>query len=538
MTNKKTILMVAAENDALPNAKVGGIGDVVRDLPLALAEQGCIVHCVLPSYGYLHELPGATLIAQFPIQFGEGMEQVRLFQLPLSASKLSSPWAEAEDPGVCYWLVDHPAMYPCGVGQLYCNDGSDRPFATDASKYALFCAAVGQAMLNHSFGRLDVLHLHDWHSAMLLVLREYDPHYAPLKSIRTVYTIHNLSLQGVRPLQGDPSSLRAWFPYLSYDRATICDPRASDCINPMRAGVHLADKVHAVSPTYAQEIQKPSQPDSYIYGGEGLEVDLVTAAKQGRLVGILNGCEYPELAQTKVFKTRMVRLIQDALVAWVSRSANVASAHWLAEQRLRAWEQKKERGFVVTSVGRITEQKARLLREPIEYAQVRQPVLAHLLESLGEQGTLILLGSGDPSYEQFFTEMSGKFNNLIFLKGYSDPLAQALYQFGDLFLMPSSFEPCGISQMLAMRAGQPCLVHGVGGLNDTVIDGVSGFSFSGADGTEQGYNLLKRFEDVLTLAKLDAKKLQTIGKAAAKARFTWQSVAQEYLATLYSDVAN
>lgn len=533
MKNKKTILMVAAENDALPDAKVGGIGDVVRDLPWALAEQGCVVHSVLPSYGYLHQLPGASLAARFPVQFGEGMEQVSLYQVPLSATKFATT-PDADESPVCYWVLHHPGMHPCGVKQVYCNDGSDRPFATDANKYALFCAAVGQAILSHSFGDLDVLHLHDWHAALLLVLREYDPHYAPLKSIHTVYTIHNLSLQGVRPLHGDASSLRAWFPYLSFDRAMICDPSASSCINPMRAAVQLADKVHAVSPTYAREIQEPSYPDLYIYGGEGLEVDLLAAAKQGRLVGILNGCDYSETPVSgKLVKSRLVRLIRETLVTWVSRSTTLASVHWLAEHRLQAWAGKKERGFIVTSVGRVTEQKARLLRESIDYGRVRQPVLAHLLECLGDQGTFIMLGSGDAEYEQFFTELSGTYDNFIFLKGYSDFLAQALYRFGDLFLMPSSFEPCGISQMLAMRAGQPCLVHSVGGLNDTVIDGVSGFGFSGGDGKVQGYNLLKRFEDVLTLAKLDPKKLQTISKAAAKARFSWRSVAEEYLASLY-----
>jgi starch synthase len=93
--------------------------------------------------------------------------------------------------------------------------------------------------------------------------------------------------------------------------------------------------------------------------------------------------------------------------------------------------------------------------------------------------------------------------------------------------------PCGISQMLAMRAGQPCLVHGVGGLNDTVIDGVSGFVFRGANGDEQGVQLLKRFTEVLQLHQQNPKKFQAIARAAARARFTWETVAKEYLEKLY-----
>src|SRR5690606_33542371 len=150
-----------------------------------------------------------------------------------------------------------------------------------------------------------------------------------------------------------------------------------------------------------------------------------------------------------------------------------------------------------------------------------------------DKGTFILLGSGDPDYEKFLLETSAHCPNFIFLRGYSDELAQALYASGDLIVMPSSFEPCGISQMLAMRAGQLCLVHGVGGLNDTVIDGVSGFVFRGGNGDEQGEQMLDRFQEILVLNEETPKKLQSIGKAAAKARFTWESVAKEYLEKLY-----
>ena len=167
----------------------------------------------------------------FPVMFGEDVVQVKLYY-----------WGVAHSgPGaVTQWVIEHPGFYPCGVGQVYCNDGNDRPFASDASKYALFCAAVGQAILNECFGELQVLHLHDWHAAMLAVLRAYDPHYARLKSIHTVYSIHNLSLQGVRPFKGDKSSLQTWFPHLNYDQAVVCDPRVTHCFNPMRAAIALA----------------------------------------------------------------------------------------------------------------------------------------------------------------------------------------------------------------------------------------------------------------------------------------------------------
>lgn len=520
----KTILMVAAENDALPNAKVGGVGDVVRDLPKALANEGCNVHVVIPSYGFLHK-SAAGEAHIFPVMFGEDVVQVKLYYWGVAHSGRGT---------VTQWVMEHPGFYPCGVGQVYCNDGNDRPFASDASKYALFCAAVGQAILNECFGELQVLHLHDWHAAMLAVLRAYDPHYARLKSIHTVYSIHNLSLQGVRPFKGDKSSLQTWFPHLNYDQAVVCDPRVTHCFNPMRAAIALADRIHAVSPTYAEEIQRPSHTEQHIYGGEGLEMELVAAAKQHRLIGILNGCEYPEDAvYPKLSKTKLASVIDEALLRWVAKSAVMLSVHWIARERLQIWCAKRERGFVVTTVGRITEQKVRLLRHPVYYQQQTLPVLQHLLNILGDAGVVVMQGSGDQEYEKFLTEVSAACSNLIFLRGYSDPLAQAVYASGDLFLMPSSFEPCGISQMLAMRAGQACLVHGVGGLNDTVIDGVSGFVFRGENGDQQGIQLLERFKEVLQLYQENPKKFQTIARAAARARFTWETAARECLEKLY-----
>lgn len=521
----KTILMVAAENDALPNAKVGGVGDVVRDLPRALAQAGCHIHVVIPSYGFLHQGAAAEAIV-FPVMFGGDVAQVELYNLgqtPLGGGTVTQ------------WVMEHPGFYPCGVGQVYCNDGSDRPFASDASKYALLCAAVGQAVLNGSFGELQILHLHDWHAAVLAVLRAYDPHYTRLQSMHTVYSIHNLSLQGVRPFAGDKSSLQAWFPHLQYDAAVVCDPVVRHCFNPMRAAIALADKVHAVSPTYAREIQRPSHREQHIYGGEGLESELVAAAGQQRLVGILNGCEYPpDASYPKFSKAKLVSVIDEALLQWVAKSALMPSAHWIAHARLQSWSARRERGFVVTSVGRVTDQKVRLLRHSVHYREQTLPVLQHLLNILGDAGILLMQGSGDEEYEKFLAEMSALCANFIFLRGYSNVLAQASYASGDLFLMPSSFEPCGISQMLAMRAGQPCLVHAVGGLNDTVVDGVSGFTFRGENGDQQGIQLLERFAQVLQLHQENPKKFQAIARAAARARFTWATVAAEYLEKLYA----
>ena len=126
----------------------------------------------------------------------------------------------------------------------------------------------------------------------------------------------------------------------------------------------------------------------------------------------------------------------------------------------------------MTSVTRVVDQKVRLMRVP----DAPSP-LDRILQQAGDDVVYLLAGSGDRGYETFLDEAARRNSNLIFLNGYSQSGADALYRAGDLFLMPSAFEPCGISQMLAMRDCQPCVVHAIGGLKDTVHDGVTGFTF-------------------------------------------------------------
>ena len=157
-----------------------------------------------------------------------------------------------------------------------------------------------------------------------------------------------------------------------------------------------------------------------------------------------------------------------------------------------------------------------------------------LLTNLGDDGLFILLGSGDKDLESFLTHVAAIHTNFIFLKGYSEVLSENIYESGDLFLMPSSFEPCGISQMLSMRAGQPCLAHSVGGLTDTILDDKNGFVFSGNTPIEQAKNMLSRLDTVLLMKKNEPKTWDAISHNALEERFQWHDVAQDYLKYLYT----
>jgi starch synthase len=518
------ILMVAAENDAIPRAKVGGIGDVVRDVPPVLAERGHEVSVVVPSYGYLHEVPGATRITALTYRFGATDDRAAaLFEVP----------GKTLHEGVTHYVIDHPAFASRdaqGRLEIYHRDPDGRPFATDATKYARFCMAVAELVRGQELGRIDCLHLHDWHAGLLAILRAYHPVYAALKSIPTVYTIHNLALQGIRPLRLDDSSLETWYPGLVYDSIKIVDPRWRDCVNPAVAGINLSDKVHTVSPSYAKEILKPSDRPRY-YGGEGLQDYLRAADAKGRLIGILNGCEYPQgrTSPRRDWKD-LVALLRSSVLGWASSERTLSPAQFVAYTRLSDLPARAP-AMVLTFISRIVEQKVFLLRA----AGSKAPSgLAGVLEALGPHGVLLILGTGDPDYERFLLETSGRYPNLIFLNGYSNACAEALYASGDLFVMPSSFEPCGISQMLAMRDGQPCLVHDVGGLRDTVEDGVSGFAFDGESVEEQVDRFIAAAERAIRMKLKDQEGWKTICKNAAAARFRWSDSVDKYLRRLYS----
>jgi starch synthase len=518
------ILMVAAENGALPGFKVGGIADVVHELPPALAAAGCRVSVVCPSYGLLARLGDVR---------GHGVVETRF-----RGARTTLPlWRTGNGDAVRHFVLDHALFSACGVGAVYCDDPDGGPFATDASKFALFCAAVAEAVVRGAFGTVDVIHLHDWHAALLLLLRRHHPRCVALRAVRTVFTIHNLALQGVRPLRGHASSLEQWFPRMPYDPALVADPRWPDCVNPMAAAIRLSDAVGTVSPSYAREILEPNAVQVRgLHGGEGLEQDLRAVHARGALSGILNGCDYPQDGPAPHTPPaardwpQLVALMRAENLRLAGTRGELHSAHFVADARLAALAPERPRTLLVT-VGRITAQKLGLLRAA---AGDGRSVLDAVLDALGEDGVYLMLGSGEPDLEQFLVAAAARRRGLILVRGYTEVLPDALYAAGDLFLMPSTFEPCGISQMLAMRAGQPCLVHAVGGLKDTVRDGTSGFAFDGASTAEQAGALLARLRAALQMRARHPERWAALRAAAARERFRWSDSAREYLARLYS----
>jgi starch synthase len=487
----------------------------MRDLPLALAAAGWHASVATPSYGTLHKLPSAVHLSKIDVDFRGSTQAVDVWSIPI------------DDSGVQNIVFDHALFAQYGSGRIYHQDEAGRPFASDANTFAFYCAAAARWILA-SEQRPDIVHLHDWHAAFYLLLTNYSAGYRPLQDIRTVFTIHNLSYQGTRPFRGDESSLEAWYPDLQPDFEQIVDPRYGDCVNPMAAAIRLADCVSTVSPTYAEEICKPSYPNLGFIGGEGLEDDLIEVRDDERLFGVLNGCYYDKPIGRRTGWQRLLGLMEVQLRDWLKKDPS-NQAHELALEHIALLPKRRPK-HLLTSIGRLVDQKASLLLHEFTDGTI---ALGRIADAVAKQGVIIVLGSGDPQLEERMLILARQTPNLVFLNGYSENLAAPLYRGGDLFLMPSSFEPCGISQMLAMRGGQPCVVHGVGGLRDTVEDGIKGFVFDGHSTAAQADEFVAAAARALDLRSRNPARWKQVCLEAAASRFDWASTAEQTVETLY-----
>lgn len=505
-------LFVAAENDAIADCKAGGMGDVVRDVPRQISERGDKAHVVVPSYSRLHH--NGTLKAKLNFQLRSTTYTAELFEV----------MPKKEFPNVHHYVIHHPEIQAGGIAHIYHDDPTE-PFFTDFVKYAIFCTAVAEAIKSEAFGKLDVVHMHDWHSSLVLFLKTYHPDYTDLKKMRYVYSIHNLAIQGIRPFYDNYASMHNWFPEVELNHEALMDYRYRDCINLMAVGIRLADSVHTVSPSYKEDVLLPSRPPEFI-GGESLEKDLQKANNEGRLFGILNGSNYKNIRAAE--KGLIYRNTVKALFKWLQEESKKYKADFLAHTGEKVMDYVSDRPkFIVSSVARLTEQKFYFFkRSPEAFVEILKK-----LEKIN--GIFMLLGTGAPEYEQVFRDLSYKHKNFVFTNGQSEDLIDSIYLESDLYFMPSLFEPCGISQMLAMRNGNPCLVHHTGGLKDTVTHLKTGFSFDGKTYDEKIANMLSTFDLALDIFQNDKPQWNKIAANAKKMRFTWEKSVDEYYKKLY-----
>src|SRR5690242_19224316 len=404
-----------AASEGVPYSKTGGLADVVGALPKALAALGHEISVFLPKY-----------------------KQSRLKQEHVVIPNLTIPMADhllfcqivdgGKHDGVQFYFVDHPEF--AFRDGLYGDSRGDYP--DNAERFTMFCRAVIEA--SKRFGPPDVFHVHDWQAALIPVLLR-NQYASDMDFSRTgaVLTIHNIGYQGIFPKSVMPKLLLPWTLF-TMDRLEFYDK-----VNFLKGGIVYADYVTTVSRTYAREIQTKEY-------GFGL-ADTVRA-KRDRVVGIVNGVDYGE------WNPETDRYIPATFSTSDLSGKEKCKLALLDEYGI---PKSKADWPVVGVISRFAAQKGFDLME------------AALPQLLTEDLVLLVLGTGDVHYESMFRTLHKRFPDRLCVKiAYDNRLAHLVEAGSDIFLMPSHYEPCGLTQIYSMRYGTVPVVRATGGLEDTV----------------------------------------------------------------------
>lgn len=472
-----------ATSEALPLIKTGGLADVSGSLPPALQQHGHDVRLVLPAYR-------AALAACTDLQAVASLE--------LTGSTAPVRVLEGRLPGtqVGLYLIDSPRHFDRPGGPYSSTDGRDWP--DNPERFALFARAVCALALDqaNTAWRPDLVHCNDWQSGLVPALLSLQP-----QRPATVFTIHNLAYQG----------LFSWETFqrleLPYDLWSLHALEYHGQMSFIKGGLAFADRLTTVSPTYAQEICTPE----FGYGLEGL-----LNYRAAVLTGILNGVDYSVWDPAT-----------DALIARHYSATDLAGKADNKAALQRHFGLPEDRNVpLIGMVGRLVEQKG---------IDLVVAVLARLMRNAVQ---LVVLGSGQPQYEQALRGAADHYAGLGVVIGYDEAAAHLIEAGADLFLMPSRFEPCGLNQLYSLRYGTLPVVRRTGGLADTVVDAGSrgrgaaqatGFVFDQAS-PEALHACLRR-----ALAHYGSADAWTrMVKRAMRQDFSWQRSAEQYLA-LYRD---
>jgi starch synthase len=461
-----------AVSEAVPLIKTGGLADVAGALPRAFKDYGTDARVVLPNY------------RDIPQQFKGKFETLHTFTVQVGWRHQYCGLMKAEIEGIYYYLIDN---------EYYFKRGSLYGYDDEAERFSFFCLALVAALPYLDF-KPDILHCHDWQTGLIPLLLKLKAD-ANTDDIKTVFTIHNLKYQGVFA----PELLED---YLSVNRGVLSayDLEFYQGFSCMKAALRHADKLTTVSPTYAMEIQTPEY---------GEKLDGLLRERSDDLHGIINGID------TKAFDP-----MNDPHVPFKYRNAlNKKKKNKKALQAELSLPEQTDIPLI-GMVTRLVEQKG-------------LDLLGYILEQLMQEPLqLVILGSGDYRYEVMLQNMRDRYPEKLYVYfGFSDELARRIYAASDLYLMPSQFEPCGLSQMIALRYRSIPIVRETGGLKDTVqsynqyTGEGNGFSFS----NYQADDLLFTFRRALSFYQ-DDSCWKSIIQNITKSDHSWTKSASKYIA--------
>ncbi len=475
---KDKMHVVFASAEVAPFVKTGGLGDVAGSLPQELVKDGSEVIVMCPKY------------ASIPDEFKARMEHFCDFYVPLGWRNEYCGLEKLEEGGVTYLFVDN---------EHYFNRSYPYGFFDDGERFAFFSKAICESLQHLPEGfECDILHCNDWQTALAPVfLREFYQGLPLYERVKTIFTIHNIAFQGQfsDKMLNDVLGL-AHIPNAA--RQLRCD---SCSINFMQGALCYSDAITTVSPTYAREIKTSDY-------GEGL--DWVLRNRSESLQGILNGIDEPSWDPATDY--------QITENYSVGNMAGKAACKRALQEEL-GLEVRDDRPLMVM-VSRLTRQKG-------------MDLVTYSLDRILSGGVQVaVLGTGDRAYEDAMNYFAAKYPGTMSARiTFDSALSRRMYAGADLFLMPSLFEPCGLSQIIAMRYGTLPVVRETGGLRDTVIpynyetgEG-TGFSFANFNGDEMG-------DAVFRGARLfwdDRDAFNRVVEQAMKTDFSWKRSAGAYM---------
>ncbi|MFF2090287.1 glycogen synthase GlgA [Paenibacillus sp. NPDC058174] len=466
--------LLFAASEAVPLAKTGGLADVAGALPKALRESGADARVIMPKY------------EEIPTVYMDQFERIAEFNVSFSWRNQYCGLLRAEIDGIIYYLIDN---------EHYFKRRGLYGYGDDAERFVFFCFAVMEASRYLDF-RPDIVHCHDWQTGLIpFLLRTryaYDPAWAGVKS---VFTIHNLKYQGLFGIDLLKDLLGAGDELFGPDGLEFHG--AASC---MKGGLVYADKLTTVSETYAKEIQ------GWEYGEL---LDELLRYRSGDLSGILNGID-----------EQLFDPMNDAALHTPYRNS-------LSRKRKNKLDLQREMNLpqsedvpLIGVVTRLVEQKGFDL------------IAAKLELLMQEDVQLVVLGSGEPQYEALMNDTVRRYpDKAAVWLGYNDRLARRIYAGSDLYLMPSRFEPCGLSQLLALRYRSVPIVRETGGLKDTVrafneyTGEGNGFSFTYYNADDYWHTVKRALQFYR-----DEKAWKQIVANAAKEDYSWNRSAKAYMA--------
>lgn len=471
----KKILFVASEG--VPFIKTGGLADVVGSLPKCIDKEYFDVRVIIPKYACMKQ------------EYKDMLRYVTNFYMDFNWKNMYVGIFEAVVEGIHYYFIDNE--YYFSGPKVYTDDPR-----WEIERYAYFSKAALSILPAIGF-KPDVIHCHDWQTGLIPVyMKERFRDGDFYRNMKSVITIHNLKFQG----KWDPKTVRNITGLPEYF-FTADKLEAYKDANLLKGGIVYADAVTTVSDTYAEEIKTQ-------FYGEGL--DGLLRARSKDLRGIVNGIDYDD------FNPQTDKHIVKQYNAIDFRKEKVKNKRALQEE---LGLKKDDRKMMIGIVSRLTDQKG-------------LDLIAYVMDELCQDDIqLVILGTGEEKYENMFRHFDWKYSDKVSANiYYSDALSHKIYAACDAFLMPSLFEPCGLSQLMALRYGTVPIVRETGGLKDTVVpyneyEGTgTGFSFANYNAHEM-LNTIRYAERIYYDRKREWNKI--IDRAMA-VDFSWNVSAKKY----------